>query len=229
LANINNSISELEKKTYGIKISNDIKIQNYNKELAVLDKKTKEVEIKRLEIKDISVKFNQESDFLDLLKTFLNKIMEEVLTEISNETNNKLSKLANVCNVTIQFLTENITQKGAIRQEIKPVIFKNGVQVSNKSGLSDGQFSSLEWAIDLSIASTISRRTGFKPGWLVLDEPFNSSDLVTKENCLALLKEEASDRLIFVIDHSTETKEMFDRCIIVESNNDVSTIIHETN
>jgi ABC-type dipeptide/oligopeptide/nickel transport system ATPase subunit len=168
--------------------------------------------------------FNLEMDFQGLLKSFLNNIMEEVLQEIATETNNKLVKLNNTNGVTIQFLTEKITQKNVIKEEIRPVIYKNGKQVSVKSGLSGGQFASIEWAVDLSINNVISRRTGFNPGWLVLDEPFHNHDPITRDSCLELLKQEAQDKLIFIIEHAIETNELFDKRILVESQNDESVI-----
>ncbi len=167
---------------------------------------------------------DEETDFLTLLKNFLGTIFTEVLQEIANEANDTLKQLPNVATTTIQFDTEVISQKGKLRQEIKPVVIKNGVTIPIKSGLSGGQFTSIELATDLAIGKVIAQRTGLSLNWLVLDESFEGHDVPVKEACLELLKNAAKDKLIFVIDHATEVNEYFDKCITIESNNDTSTI-----
>jgi DNA repair exonuclease SbcCD ATPase subunit len=102
-----------------------------------------------------------------------------------------------------------MTQKNTVKQEIKPVILKDGRQIPFKSGLSGGQQSSWELITDLALAEVISERTGFSAGWLVLDEPLDGIDLPGRESIMAVLSKAAEDRAIFVIDHSSETKEFF--------------------
>jgi DNA repair exonuclease SbcCD ATPase subunit len=168
--------------------------------------------------------FSLESDIAAALKGFLGSIFEEVLAEISVETNNLLKQIPNVASTTIQFVTETLTQKETVRQEIKPLIYKNGTLVKLKSGVSGGQETAIELAVDLAIGTVIGRRTGILPGWLILDEVFTGLGVVEKENCLELLKKVSSDRLILVVDHMSEVKEYFDRFIEIECYNDVSVI-----
>ncbi len=172
----------------------------------------------------IRSKMAEESDFALMLKGFLGAIFTEVLQEIANEANDTLKQLPNVAATTIQFDTEVTSQKGKLRQEIKPVIVKNGITIPVRSGLSGGQFTSVELATDLAIGKIIAQRTGLSLNWLVLDESFEGHDVPVKEACLELLKNAAKDKLIFVIDHATEVNEYFDKCITIESNNDCSYI-----
>lgn len=171
--------------------------------------------------KTIFNEYKTESDYVDLLKSFLGVIFEEVLNEIALESNEILKHMQNVSNVTLDFTTERITQKGTTKQEIKPVITRNGNTVSLRS-LSGGQGTAVELAVDLALGKVIGRRKGIFLGWIVLDESFDGLDLPVRESCLELLKVAAQDRLIFVIDHFTEVKEYFDKIINIEYNNDIS-------
>lgn len=176
------------------------------------------------EVVSLKSKLNEELDFKEGLKSFLGVIFEEVLNEIATEANDMLKCLPNVATTTIQFDTEKVNTKGIVKQEIRPIIIKNNIKIPLKAGLSGGQTTSVELAVDLALGNVISRRTSIVPGWLVLDESFEGHDVVIKEACLELLKNAAKDRLIFVIDHSTEVKEYFDNLIEIESKNDVSWI-----
>jgi DNA repair exonuclease SbcCD ATPase subunit len=85
-------------------------------------------------------------------------------------------------------------------------------------------FTAVELAVDLSLADVIAERTGVYPGWLILDEAFDGLDLPAKRACMELLREASETRLILVIDHATEMKEMFDATIVVRSRGGRSTI-----
>lgn len=199
-------------------------LKKYEQDLVVFNKTKEKVNKLVEDIKHLTNRLNEETDFREGLKAFLGVIFEEVLNEIANEANEMLKCLPNVATTTIQFDTEKVNAKGTVKQEIRPVVIKNNKKIPIKAGLSGGQLTSVELAVDLALGNVISRRTSIVPGWLVLDESFEGHDIVVKEACLELLKNAAKDRLIFVIDHSTEVKEYFDNVIEIESQNDVSWI-----
>ena len=62
---------------------------------------------------------------------------------------------------------------------------------------------------------------------IVLDEPFNGLDTMGKEMIIELLEKLAIDKEIWVIDHSSESKAMFDRTVRVEKRNGISNILNE--
>jgi len=190
----------------------------------------KRAEKAKADWEEIQAMADREEDFARLVgrEGFLGSIFEEVLVEISQETNEYLKALPNVATTTIEFTTENETKKGTVQKKIVPVVMKNGVKIPLEAGLSGGQLTSVELAVDLAVMKVISQRTGKMPGWLILDESFEGHDLPVKEACLEILKKAAEDRLILVVDHATEVKEMFDFFIEVESENDVSTIVGGT-
>jgi DNA repair exonuclease SbcCD ATPase subunit len=153
---------------------------------------------------------------------FLGSIFDEVLVEISSETNKILSSIPNTSHMTLNLRSERLTQKGTIEKGIVPVIAIGGHEAPFESGCSGGMRSAVELAVDLAVATVISRRTGVVPGWLVLDECFEGLGVCEKEACLQILGSYADDKLILVVDHSSETKEAFSQFIDVEYRDGVS-------
>jgi len=155
---------------------------------------------------------------------YLGSIFDEILAEISTEVTDVLGNVPNVSGVTLRFDSTHETRKGATKRSIVPVVTKDGLEASFSS-LSGGQQSSVELAVDLAIGNVIGRRTGRTPGWLILDESFDGLDVQAKEGCMAILKRYATNRLVCVIDHASELKELFDQHIQVQLHNGVSTVV----
>lgn len=167
-----------------------------------------------------------EKDFLACVGRdgFLGLVFDDVLHAISDETNRILAEVPNVAHVTIRFESERETQDGKLRKEIKPQILANGRPVSLKAGLSGGMQVAVELAVDIALAKVVSERTGMFPGWMVLDEAFDGLGINAKKACLAILAKAAADRLILVVDHSTEVREGFDTVIDIALRDGVSIV-----
>jgi DNA repair exonuclease SbcCD ATPase subunit len=170
---------------------------------------------------------NIEQDFLELLKSFLTAIFDEVLTEIAWNANQMLAHVPNVAHVTVGFRSESATAKGTVKRAIQPFVTISGVERNPKTALSGGMATAVELAVDLAVRKVISARTGVSPGWLVLDECFEGLGIAEKEAAMGLLKLAAQDTLILVVDHMTEFKEMFDKRFTVTSANGRSSIASE--
>jgi DNA repair exonuclease SbcCD ATPase subunit len=179
------------------------------------------------EVSDIELESNAEKDFIALMgrNGFLGVIFEEILSEIEDETNNRLSKLANVSHVTLRFDSEAVSQKGVARKAITPIASIGGHDGDLEASLSGGMFSSVEGVVDIALMSVIQRRVGTLPGWLFLDESWNGQGNVTKEAAMEVLREFSNDKLIVVIDHSSETKEFFSKIIEVRYSNGMSEVV----
>jgi DNA repair exonuclease SbcCD ATPase subunit len=172
----------------------------------------------------VGLRLAAERDFVAAMgkQGFLGKIVEEVLFEISDEATKWLGRLANANRIGVIFSTE--TEKG--RQQIKLLVDVRGNRAKPEAVLSGGQLTSLAQAIDLAMMSVISRRRGgVVPGWLCLDEVFNGQGLVTKEGALEIIKELSENRLVLVIDHGTETAEVFSRTVNIEFNEGTSKVV----
>ena len=209
------------------------KLSSFKIELATLqankkhyDNQQKQLELKLIEKTHIESELNVETDLDKLIgkEGFLGSIFDEVLQEISDETNNTLAGIANTRHVTLQFQSETETKKGTIRKNIIPVVTVGGFTAPIKSALSGGMASTVELAVDLAIGEVISRRTGIVPGYLMLDECFDGLDDVSKESCFELLRVYSKDRLILVIDHSSELKALFEKVITIQFKDGCSTV-----
>jgi DNA repair exonuclease SbcCD ATPase subunit len=165
----------------------------------------------------LSAELNSERDFVALMgrEGFLGVIFDDVLKEIEAEANERLARLANVSHVTIQFKSEVVTGKGTIKRSITPVVSINGQEARLDSGLSGGMYTSVEGQVDLAVMAVVQRRTGSLPGFLFLDESFNGQGNVTKEATMEVLREYAQEKLVVVIDHNSEFKELFTQFIDV--------------
>jgi DNA repair exonuclease SbcCD ATPase subunit len=180
------------------------------------------LKVQKMEHESTLKKAHEEADFAAMMKGFLGAIFDEVLTEISVETNEILKGIPNTPTTTVAFVSEVLTAKGSLRQEIRPIVTKNGAVIDLESGVSGGQMESVELAVDLSIAKVIGDRTGVRPGFMIFDESFSAHCLPVKQACLAVLAHAATDAMIMVVDHATELREGFSAFIDVESERDVS-------
>lgn len=192
-------------------------------QVAAAEKKASEA---KQEFDSVKEKYQTEADFAQLLgrEGFLGTIFDEVLAEIAQETNAILATVPNTSAVSMSFRTESITQKGTVKKSITPVIAVSGHEAPFASGLSGGMQTALELAVDLAIATVVGRRTGAAPGWLILDEAFEGLGVVEKECCLDILSKFATNRMVMVVDHDNQFKEMFKQTISVECSNGRTTV-----
>jgi len=168
----------------------------------------------------------QEKDFVEMVghRGFLGLVFDEILQEISDEANARFGRLANISQVTIRFRTETLQQKGTIKKTIVPLVNVGGHEGRLEAALSGGMKHSVHQIVDLALMSVIQRRTGCIPGWFSFDEAGEGQGVVTKEGALEVLREYAQDKLILVIDHSTEIKEAFTKFVDISFNNGFSKV-----
>lgn len=176
---------------------------------------------------NLETKLKAERDFALLIgrEGYLSSVFDEILFQIQEETNEILGSVANTRHCTIEFRTENITEKGTVQRKIVPVVYISGHEASLKHGPSGGMGSVIELAVDLAVGNVVSERTGVVPGWLILDEPFEGLGPVEKESALEILQRYAQRRLVLVIDHGSEFGAAFSQFIDVESSGDHSRIV----
>jgi DNA repair exonuclease SbcCD ATPase subunit len=182
------------------------------------------VEVEQQKLNALKAELATEQDLLVMLRGFMAKIFDEVLAEISWNTNQMLGGIPNVSHVSIGFRSETVTLKGTTKKSITPYLMIDGKERPLRSALSGGMLAAVELAVDLAVRTVISARSGHTPGWLVLDECFEGLGVTEKEACMALLAQAAKDTLILVIDHSNEFKELFTATIDVENKGGRSTI-----
>jgi DNA repair exonuclease SbcCD ATPase subunit len=190
-------------------------------------KKTKENQVLTSKaISDLTLEINAEKDFVSLMgrEGFLGVIFDEVLHEVEAEANSKLGGLANVSGVTLQFKSESVSQKGAVKKSITPVISVLGHE-GKLNSLSGGMTTAMELVVDLAVTSVIQRRTGSLPGFMILDEVLTGLGTVSAEGALDVLKAESENKLILMIEHGTEFKELFTETVEVVCTNGLSRVV----
>lgn len=203
--------------------ANAVKISK-QKELKMLHGSvTKEVGLLQVQKATKESKLQYETDFCKVVgkEGFLGGIFDEVLAEIVQEINNKLSTVANMSTVTFDFKTEVLNTKGVVKKAIVPMVTIQGHE-SKLGALSGGMLSSLEIITDLAVKEVIERRTGKQIGFYFIDEAFNGIGKPSVEACLDILSQSANTKAFYLIDHNSETKEVFSQVIEIEMENGVS-------
>lgn len=229
--------SELQRKREFDSIMNQISslgdtIAKLSSERAVYDRlnsiflqTTDKIKEKTKELQDAQLKFQTEQHLEGLCRDFVAYLFSEVLNEISVKTTNAMSHIPNVREVSISFEVLDVTKGAGLKAEIRPVIKKGSHVVSPKTGLSGGQFSSMELILDLVIAQIISQRMGKSFNWLILDEPFDGMGSADKEAALSLIKQMCPDKIVLIIDHSVDIQGYFDKIIDIEYNSGMSRLV----
>jgi exonuclease SbcC len=90
--------------------------------------------------------------------------------------------------------------------------------------LSGGEFRALSLMIDFAIIQVLNSQYGVNVNPVILDEPFDGLDLLGRELIIDILSKLSQDRQIWVIDHASESKSLFNQVVRVEKKNGVSSI-----
>ena len=171
--------------------------------------------------------WSAEKDYAEMIRGFITSAFSEILDELAVEANEVLAGVENTQDITIRFDLDKISADGDLAARIIPVVSIRGHEIA-PGDLSGGQATMLDLAVDLlAIGKVAARRTGFEPGWLILDEAFDGLGSADKEGCLSILAQHAQAKLIFVVTHNIEFKEVFARRIRVSMGADGASVIEE--
>lgn len=176
---------------------------------------------------EIENKLAAEKDYGDLIKSFVGAAFEGVLDEVAQEANEALIRVENTQAVSIKFDTEKTNNEGEVASKIIPVVSIRGHEAT-PADLSGGMGTMVDLAVDLlGMGEVAARRTGFDPGWLILDESFDGMGTNDREGCMSILRQYADKKLIMVVTHSAEFKEMFSKRIRVGITSNGSSFLEE--
>jgi DNA repair exonuclease SbcCD ATPase subunit len=90
--------------------------------------------------------------------------------------------------------------------------------------LSGGEFRALSLLIDFAIIKVLSSQYGIDVNPIILDEPFDGLDSLGRELIIEILSKMSNDRQIWVVDHASEAKSLFNQVLKVEKRNGISSI-----
>lgn len=124
---------------------------------------------------------------------------------------------------TYELLSYREKQDGDISAKFSEKFTINGKDTSIGS-LSGGEYRALSLCVDFALIDVVERQFGVYISPIILDEPFDGLDSDGRELIVGLLESLSRNRLIIVIDHSSETKSMFSNIISVEKRGGISSL-----
>ena len=232
IQNLNQQSVELKSEIRSIEVSlesYDTLLANYTKQLDHYKSNIKEHKAKLTKTKE-SVAENTKQRDIELesaraLKLYLLEVFEDTLIEIGERATELVNRIPNMSTATIEYRGEKENKKGTIKKEICPYLTLDGETVPLKT-LSGGERCSIDLVVDFAVEEIIETRSGVGASWKVLDEPFDGLDAVCKEQCLELIAYLSRNKKVFIVDHSSETKEIFSDIITVQRDGLYSNIVN---
>jgi DNA repair exonuclease SbcCD ATPase subunit len=148
-------------------------------------------------------------------------ILDSIISMFNDKIQNYISNIWPQSSFELQSFREN--KAGQVSAKMSDNLTIDGVKVPVHS-LSGGEIRCLSIAIDMALLDVVMNYTGVDISPIILDEPFENLDVNTREIVIDMLRQVASDRLVIVIDHATETQAMFDTIINIEKRDSISRI-----
>lgn len=147
-----------------------------------------------------------------------------LLDEIIPQLNTRVAFYANVLmddELLIQFDTESLLKSEKLKDKFDVGLFRNSTRVEYAS-CSSGEKRRVDVAILLALQSLVFERGACSSNLIILDEVFDSLDTTGVERVVALLSEEAKDKVIFVVSHMAEFRDYFNTELLVKKSGDRS-------
>lgn len=190
------------------------KIEKAEASISTLNEEMEALKAKAITLKTISDLFSPtgvQAYILDSVVDLFNQKVQEHVSRLWPQSSYEL-------------LTYRESKAGAVSAKMSDHLSIDGVDVPVGS-LSGGERRCLSIAIDMALVDVVETYSGAKMGLVVMDEPFDGMDNVTRINAIELLSDVAKDRVVVVIDHSTEAQSMFDRVVKVEKRGGTSKVL----
>lgn len=111
----------------------------------------------------------------------------------------------------------------SVKAKMSETLTIDGIERSVGS-LSGGEFRALSLALDFAILDVLSAQYNLNLNPIILDEPFSGLDNLGRELVIDVLTRVSQNRQIWVVDHASEAKSMFNSTVRVEKRNGISSI-----
>jgi DNA repair exonuclease SbcCD ATPase subunit len=148
-----------------------------------------------------------------------------VLDSIVDSFNEIIQKYIDIMSPNMTYTLNSFKEnsKGDIVAKFSEILTKNG-QIVSVGSLSGGEEKGLSLCVDFALMEVLETQFGMSLNPIILDEPFDGLDTAGREIVIDLLNSLSKNRQIFVIDHASEAKALFSKCIKIELRNEISTI-----
>lgn len=151
-------------------------------------------------------------------------IMDNVVEAFNDSVTDYINHIWPNASYSLQTYKEN--KDKTISSKFSETLMINGKSTSIGS-LSGGELRALSLATDFAIIDVLSGKFSLDLNPIILDEPFNGLDSSGKEMVIELLEALSNDKEIWVVDHASEAKSLFNRTIRVEKRNGISKILDQ--
>lgn len=151
-------------------------------------------------------------------------IMDGIVDSFNDSVTDYINHIWPNASYSLQTFKEN--KDKTLSTKFSESLMINGKDTSIGS-LSGGELRALSLAIDFAVVDILKNKFSTDLNPIILDEPFNGLDTSGKEMVIELLEKLAIDKEIWIVDHSSESKSMFDRTVRIEKHNGISKIVTE--
>ena len=190
--------------------------------MQLLEKIDKNIDSIKLELETLNDKIKLEKEIFKCLKEdFLRLITDETIGSINQFSNDMLHLIPNGSSFNIMLDITKLSKNNKIKKEINLKLYKNGKEIRRVSG---GENCSINMAVDLAISKIISMRGNKVFNWIIFDESFDGMSTKNKNFALQIMQGLSKDKLIILVEHTTEIAEGFDQVIFVKNDGQGSLI-----
>ena len=140
-------------------------------------------------------------------------ILDSVIESFNEAVSTHMDLVWSNASYKLKSYKENST--GDISAKFSEEFIVSGKEHSIGS-LSGGEFRSLSLIVDFAIIDVLCKQFGMSLNPIIMDEPFEGLDAVSRERVIELLERLAVDRQIIIVDHVSEAKAMFSKVIKIE-------------
>lgn len=186
----------------------------------------KDTQISNNRINDI----NSEYNILETISGFFDPtgapayIMDSIVDSFNDSVTEYINYVWPNASYSLQTFKEN--KDKTLSTKFSEVLMINGKSVSIGS-LSGGELRALSLATDFAMIDVLKNKFSTDLNPIILDEPFNGLDSSGKEMVIELLEKISIDKEIWVVDHASEAKALFNRTVRVEKRGGISNILDE--
>jgi len=199
--------------------------ENKEKMLKLLETKSKDLDQKIEEYNKIIWEKNIAEEAKRLIKSYTLQTFQDTLDIIGDTATATLGGIPNMSTSSVYFEGCKETKSGKIKDEVSAILTMDGEDKIPIKSLSGGERTAIDLAVDLALIDVIESKAGKGANFYVIDEPFDGLDSVCKENCLEILRQIDTNKMIIMVDHSSELKEMVSDIITVVKSGESSTVI----
>jgi len=164
-------------------------------------------------------KLKNEYRIFDKLKDYFGRdgiqavIIENVIEELENYTNDTLSKICNEP-TSVSIATQKQNDNGSWAETFD-INVKEGGRTGDLDALSGGGKFRVALSLRLALSSILAKRMGGSVQFLLLDEVATSLDKKGLETFMLVIKQLSKDMKILIITHDERLKEKFNDIIVV--------------